>query len=287
MVSPCGAAGKADTPFSSSSSELCGGHADRPAKPPVQSQPAPHSPRVVVVRRTEPLVQEPLLGADRAPEDEQHRGREQHEPPERGRQQRQPEVEQEQADVQRVPGEPVWPLLDQRVRRPAQAAARCRAGGTATATSRSTRRTTASAPSRAEPATRRGRPGHPRAVWPASRRAGAHRSRLAARAGTRRFPRNRAPCPHSRGPHNRGEHPAKPPTSSAAIRVRLAKAMPWLSHPLSGVELTGCAYRAKSGSGYQRNLWGHSVFEGGSRLWPHIPAGVGTRQDRPGVGDGA
>ena len=44
------------------------------AIPPVQSQPATHPPRVVVVRRTEPLVKEPFLGADRTPEDEQHRG---------------------------------------------------------------------------------------------------------------------------------------------------------------------------------------------------------------------
>src|SRR5215207_11741822 len=86
--------------------------ARRPAIPPTQSQQATHPPGVVVVRRTEPLVQEPLLGADRAPEEEQHRGREQREPPERGCQQRQPEVEREQADVQGVAGEAVRPLLD-------------------------------------------------------------------------------------------------------------------------------------------------------------------------------
>src|SRR5919112_2375393 len=47
---------------------------------PVLSQPPTHSPGVVLVRRTEPVVQEPLLGEDRAPENEQHRGREQHDP---------------------------------------------------------------------------------------------------------------------------------------------------------------------------------------------------------------
>jgi hypothetical protein len=49
-------------PFRSCSSEFHGGRANRPAIRPVQSQPATHPPRVVVVLRTEPLVQEPLLG---------------------------------------------------------------------------------------------------------------------------------------------------------------------------------------------------------------------------------
>jgi purine nucleoside permease len=42
-------------PFCSCSSEFHGGRANRPAIRPVQSQPATHPPRVVVVRRTEPL----------------------------------------------------------------------------------------------------------------------------------------------------------------------------------------------------------------------------------------
>jgi hypothetical protein len=49
-------------PFRSCSSEFHGGRANRPAVRPVQSQSATRPPRVVVVRRTEPLVQEPLLG---------------------------------------------------------------------------------------------------------------------------------------------------------------------------------------------------------------------------------
>src|ERR687898_2882502 len=85
--------------------------------PPVRSQPAAHPPRVVVVLLTEPLMQESLLRAYCAPQDEQHGGREQHEPPERGCQQRQPEVEREKAEVQRVAREAVRPLLDQGVRR--------------------------------------------------------------------------------------------------------------------------------------------------------------------------
>src|SRR5919106_2774296 len=74
----------------------------RPAILPVRSEPPTHPPRVGIVRRAEPLAQEPLLGEDRAPQDEQHRGREHYKSPERGCQQRQPEVEGEQADIQRV-----------------------------------------------------------------------------------------------------------------------------------------------------------------------------------------
>jgi hypothetical protein len=61
-ASCCRVAGRADMPFRSCSSEFHGGRANRPAIRPVQSQPATHPPRVVVVLRTEPLVQEPLLG---------------------------------------------------------------------------------------------------------------------------------------------------------------------------------------------------------------------------------
>jgi len=55
------------------------------------------------------------------------------------------------------------------------------------------RGTTASVPGRAEPATHRV-DRVPPAAWPPSRRAGARRSGPAVRAGTRRCPRNRAPC---------------------------------------------------------------------------------------------
>jgi hypothetical protein len=61
-ASGCRVAGRAGMPFGSCSSEFHAGRANRPAIRPVQSQPATHPPRVVVVRRAGPLVQEPLVG---------------------------------------------------------------------------------------------------------------------------------------------------------------------------------------------------------------------------------
>jgi hypothetical protein len=94
------------------------------------------------------------------PQDEQHRGREQHSPRSwvpaaRAR------VERQQADVQRVARDAVRPLLDDRARgRPGNSPVSCRPNNQSDQPFH--QRRTAPAPSRAEPATRRGRPGHPR-----------------------------------------------------------------------------------------------------------------------------
>src|SRR4051812_39749978 len=75
------------------------------ARPHPLSEPATDPVGVVVVGRTEALVEELFFRADRTPQKELHCNRQQHEPPERRCQEHHTEVEREEADVQGVAGQ--------------------------------------------------------------------------------------------------------------------------------------------------------------------------------------
>ncbi|QGN33249.1 alpha/beta fold hydrolase [Microlunatus sp. Gsoil 973] len=115
MVSPSGR-----SPAVDSSCDCCGGAGwslSRVAPTRSLLEPSANAPPVVVVLGAEPLVQEPLLRANRSPQDQHNGDRKQHQTPERRDQQRQPQIQAEQSDVHRVAGEPIRPLFDHDVRR--------------------------------------------------------------------------------------------------------------------------------------------------------------------------